>query len=110
MTGETRVYVRVEKKKAQHERRLIGIPSILQQYRDHLKRLHVPSRRAVYKYLRENYGINTHTLRYTFITHQVKNGVNPALVSQTIRHSNLNTLLKYISKIQADEWLDKTIP
>ena len=101
--------MRVEKKRRGRETRLVKIPSTLAPYREYLKRLHVPGRRAVYKYLRENYGINTHTLRYTFITHQVKNGVNPALVSQTIRHSNLNTLLKYISKIQADEWLDKTI-
>ena len=46
-------------------------------------------------YVKEAYGFNTHSLRYAFITHLLKSGVNPAVVSKITGHKNINYVLAY---------------
>jgi len=41
------------------------------------------------------YDFNTHSLRYAFITHLLKQGINPAVVSKITGHKNLGYILTY---------------
>jgi len=41
------------------------------------------------------YDFNTHSLRYAFITHLLKQGFNPAIVSRITGHKNINYILTY---------------
>ena len=108
-TGKVDVKVRVRKKRDNVEYRRIVIPSFLREFRQTLKEKGVPTRQAVYSYLKENYGVNTHTLRYTWVTWHAKT-LSPAYVSQIIRHSKLDMLLRYLSKYEADKLLDEIVP
>lgn len=107
-TGSVKLTVRVRKKRSPEEREII-IPSFLRPYRSRLKQKRVPSRWGVLDYLERNYGINTHTLRYTFITWHAKT-LSPAYISKMIRHSNLNMLMTYLSKREADRLLEEIVP
>ena len=49
----------------------------------------------VKNYAKRVYGFNTHSLRYAFITHLLKSGVNPAVVSKITGHKNINYVLTY---------------
>ena len=46
-------------------------------------------------YAKRVYGFNTHSLRYAFITHLLKSGVNPAVISKITGHKNINYVLTY---------------
>ena len=46
-------------------------------------------------YAKRVYDFNTHSLRYAFITHLLKQGVNPAVVSKITGHKNLGYILTY---------------
>jgi integrase len=51
------------------------------------------------------FGFNTHSLRYAFINHMLRQGYDPATVSTIIGHSKLDTLLEYIQQRRAREAL-----
>ena len=108
-TGKVDLEVRVRKKRGSIEYRRIVIPTFLREYRQTLKDKGVPTRQAVYLYLKEKYDVNTHTLRYTWITWHAKT-LSPAYVSQIIRHSKLDMLLRYLSKHEADRLLEDIVP
>ena len=46
-------------------------------------------------YAKRVYGFNTHSLRYAFITHLLKQGINPAVISKITGHKNLGYILTY---------------
>lgn len=50
--------------------------------------------------------INTHSLRYAFITHLLSANVNIALISKIVGHSKLDTLLTYVQQKKAKELLE----
>lgn len=107
-TNKSELYVRVSKKR-RVEDRLIVIPEEVEHYRlqcvdlidvdDKLLRERVRS--TLYYYFK----INTHSLRYAFITYLLKSGVNPAIVSKMIRHSRLDTLMHYVQVKESDSIL-----
>lgn len=109
-SGKSEIYVRVSKKK-RYEDRLMIIPDEVEQYRlqcvdlvdvdDKILRERV--RYSLYYYFK----INTHSLRYSFITYLLKSGVNPAIVSKMIRHSRLDTLMHYVQQKESDNILRK---
>ena len=109
-TNKTELYIKVSKKRRE-ESRLMVIPQEILNYRllcvDLLdvndKTLRERVRATLYYY----FNINTHSLRYAFITHLLRSGVNPALVSKMIRHSRLDTLLSYVQVKEADNILKK---
>jgi len=108
MTGYQELHVAVSKKK-KPDSRLMIIPKEVEEYRRECleqstiddKTLRERVRWALYYYLK----INTHSLRYAYITFLLKEGVNPALVSKLIRHSRLDTLLHYIQLKESDRIL-----
>jgi integrase len=107
-TSKTELYVRVSKKKRE-ELRLVVIPSEVLQYRllcvDLLdvsdRALRERVRAALYYHLK----INTHSLRYAFITYLLRSGVNPAIVSKIVKHSRLDTLLTYVQERAGEDVL-----
>jgi integrase len=109
-TSKSELYVRVSKKK-RHEDRLMIIPEEILQYRllciDLLdlsdKTLRERVRATLYYHLK----INTHSLRYAFITHLLRSGVNPAIVSKIVRHSRLDTLMSYVQVKESESVLRK---
>jgi site-specific recombinase XerD len=109
-TSKTEVYIQVSKKK-RHEERLIVIPHEVHEYKlscvDLLDLNNRVLRDRVRAILYYYFKINTHSLRYAFITYLLRNGVNPALVSKLIRHSRLDTLMHYVQTKQSDEILRK---
>jgi len=56
-------------------------------------------------YVKEAYGFNTHSLRYAFITHLLKQGVSPAVISKITGHKNLNYILTYTQEKAAEQIL-----
>jgi site-specific recombinase XerD len=46
-------------------------------------------------YAKRVYDFNTHSLRYAFITHLLKQGINAAVVSKITGHKNINYVLTY---------------
>jgi integrase len=107
-SNKAEIYVRVSKKK-RHEDRLMIIPSETHEYRlrcvDLLDVNDKILRERVRATLHYYFKINTHSLRYSFITYLLKAGVNPALVSKAVRHSRLDTLMSYVQTKEADRIL-----
>lgn len=94
VTGARELTVRVKKKK-RGEERLVVIPSEVLKCMD---LYHVDDHRLrerVRNYLYERYGLNTHSLRYAFITHLLRNGVSPVIVAKITKHSTLDHILRY---------------
>ena len=52
-------------------------------------------------------GVNTHTLRYAYITYLLRKGYNPSLIAKITHHSNLNYILTYTQRKQAEMILFK---
>jgi len=50
-------------------------------------------------------GINTHSLRYAFITHMLEQGVSPALIAKITGHAKLDYILHYTQRRKAEELL-----
>lgn len=60
-------------------------------------------------HLIRKYKINSHSLRYAFVTYMLKNGTEPAILAKIIGHSNLHHLLKYVQQKKANEELEKKL-
>lgn len=56
-------------------------------------------------YARSTYLVNTHSLRYSFVSYLLRLGVDPAHVSRALGHKNLQTLLNYTSEKESEEIL-----
>ncbi|MEM4531392.1 MAG: hypothetical protein QXY39_05970, partial [Thermofilaceae archaeon] len=101
-------YVRVRKKK-NDEQRLMVIPDELMLMKvDCTDLIEVDDKRLrdrVRQYIRSRYGVNTHSLRYAFITHLLRMNVNVSIISRITHHSNLNYVLRYTQQIVADDVL-----
>lgn len=51
--------------------------------------------------------INTHSLRYCFVTYMLNQGVESALISKVIGHASTQHLIKYVQERKANEILNK---
>jgi len=96
------VRVRVEKH-AKGDTRLMVLPEELRgaQGRGYLRqaclrlsRVKAP-RVDIADYCRKAYGLNTHALRYAFITYMLKRGVSPSIVAKITGHASLDYILHY---------------
>ena len=109
-TSKVRIYVRVEKHK-KDDYRLMVIPKeiveedfsmcreLMNKSKDHI-------RANVNKYLHRRLGINAHSLRYAFITHMLRKGVSPSIIAAITGHKNLNMILKYTERKEAEKVLE----
>jgi len=103
------VEVRVSKKKRE-ELRLVIIPEELLSL--DLSLCHALLERgerrvvaSVKNYCRRTYRVNTHSLRYAFITHLLRQGINPAIIAKITHHSNLDFVLHYTQRKEAERVL-----
>jgi Phage integrase family. len=107
-TSRIEVYVDVSKKK-QREQRLVIIPNEVVHLRDYCSELlSVDFRKLVDRvkhYCRYTYKFNTHSLRYSFITYLLRNGVNVSIIAKITRHSRLDYILRYTQEKVADRVL-----
>jgi len=110
-TGERKVEVRVRKHK-NPEHRLMVLPKELS-VKDLIPCkpiLEEVSERKLKKrvqlYARKELEINTHSLRYAFITYLLKKGVSPSLIAKITHHRNLNYILTYTQQKTADKILE----
>ena len=56
-------------------------------------------------YCRLTYRFNTHSLRYSFISYLLRQGVNPSIIAKITRHSKLDFILGYTQEKLADDVL-----
>jgi site-specific recombinase XerD len=109
-SNRTEIYVKVSKKKKE-ETRLMIIPNEIIHYRlycvDLIDVNDIVLRERIRATLHYYFKINTHSLRYAFVTHLLKSNVNPAIVSKIIMHSKLDTLLHYVQIKHSEDVLRK---
>jgi len=70
--------------------------------------LSVDDKKITHRYknwLLANLKINTHSLRYAFITYLLKHGVSPSIIAKITRHSKLDFILHYTQQKAAEEIL-----
>ncbi len=102
--GKIITYVRVRKKKKKEERIIVLPEQVDIKTIQSLPKLIVQNinRHKITMFLKYHYQINSHTLRYAFITHFARL-IDSSLISKFIRHSNLSMLNTYVRKKLADE-------
>jgi integrase len=110
-TSKVRIYVCVEKHK-KDDYRLMVIPkeiveedfttctTLIDKGKDVI-------RANVNKYLHRKLGINAHSLRYAFITYMLRRGVSPSIIVAITGHKNLNMILKYTERKEAEKVLEE---
>ncbi|MBT0160786.1 tyrosine-type recombinase/integrase [Candidatus Bathyarchaeota archaeon A05DMB-2] len=96
-SGCREVWVRVEKRRDDF-RRLVLVPERVDRGWLLPEALNV-SRVKTYAC---RLGVNTHTLRYAFITRLAQQGVNPLVLSKITGHKNVNILTTYIQMREAE--------
>jgi len=105
-TGKRELKVRLSKKKRREER-LMVIPERIE--RSHLCAIEkVPEDKLVKRvkvYAVRRLGINTHSLRYAFVTHLLEQGISPAIIAKITGHSKLDFILTYTQKKAAEDLL-----
>lgn len=109
-TGKTEIEVEVSKKKRRETRLMVlpeGVDPLLREC-DHLVDVDdgILTTR-IKSWCRKTLKFNTHSLRYSFVTYLLKQGVNPALISKITKHSKLDFILTYTQEKAADELLKK---
>jgi integrase len=97
-------------KKKKPEERLVVMPKelALADLASCIDLLEVEDRKLRDRYrwwLRNKLGWNTHSLRYAFITHLLRNGVNPSIVAKITKHSRLDYILTYTQEKAAEQIL-----
>jgi len=92
--NKNEVYVRVRKQK--DNVRLIVIPKIVMKKLKFI-RLIVPfiTRDKVRSFCRYNYKINTHSLRYAFVSYLGEKGYPAQVIASITQHKNLNYIIRY---------------
>jgi integrase len=104
-TGKRELRVRLSKRKKE-ENRLIIVPEIIDRDRCRwicdLEEDKIVDR--VKTFCRDRYHINTHSLRYAFITHLLKKNINPLIIAKITKHSKLDftTYMEEAEKILRD--------
>ncbi|MEM0473033.1 MAG: hypothetical protein QXX84_09065 [Sulfolobales archaeon] len=109
LTRKREVRVKVSKKR-RYEERLMVIPNeITEEMADECSYLSLLDDGILIDRLRKHatnkFGVNTHSLRYAFITYLARQGVNPLIIAKTIHHARLDNLLNYIQVKESEDLL-----
>jgi len=62
---------------------------------------------TVSSWAKKELGINTHSLRYSFITYLLKKGYSPTIIAKMTHHSKLDMILSYTQQKTADQILEE---
>lgn len=104
MTKQRELMIRVSKKK-KYEERLMIIPDQVKICAELSQVKEDTLIERVRKYAEYHYNINTHSLRYAFITYLLRSGVNAAIVAKITKHRSLEHILTYTQAKAAEEIL-----
>jgi integrase len=111
-TGKREIRVRVEKQKAENLR-LIVIPEVIKYDRAAwLGAEKIRARKLKYRvimWLRNKLGLNSHSLRYLFVSYMARKGVSAQEIAKITGHKNLNHILHYTRKIEAEDRLRQVV-
>ena len=106
------VRVKVEKTKKTVSYRDMVLPSIITKHDVELIQDAVLDlenakrpRMRIYTWLKNHYGINTHSLRYAFITKYAVMNTSPQLIAKMTGHVNLNHIITYTQEKVAKQML-----
>jgi integrase len=108
MTGKPEVEIPVSKKKRPETRLMVLPEEIADKLKECVDYVTVDDDKLTTRvkvYAVRNLKINTHSLRYSFITYLIRTGVNPTLVAKITRHSKLDYILHYTQEKVADRIL-----
>ena len=103
--GEVTRAVRVEKRKDNKYRTVIVYDKIPRAALD-INSLKVTN----VKVYANRLGLNTHTLRYAFITRLLKDGHSPAVIAKITGHKRIDQLITYVQAREAEEILKNFVP
>jgi len=101
-TKAREVYVRLEKQKRYEERLMVLPEDVTPEDLSYVVRV---NRDSVYTFARRILGINTHSLRYAFVTRLSKMGYPPNIIAKITGHKNLNHLITYTQAKKGEEIL-----
>ncbi|MEM2678708.1 MAG: tyrosine-type recombinase/integrase [Thermofilaceae archaeon] len=107
LTGKREIQVPLSKKK-RPETRLMVIPEVDFDRSEAVDLLDVDERllaKRVKMYALNRLKVNTHSLRYAFITYLLRQGVNPAIVAKVTGHTKLDFILHYTQAKEAERVL-----
>jgi hypothetical protein len=120
LSGKKVLSIPLEKKKKKDpnkppQTRLFYIPKILlQENREEYKWVldvdDITLKKRVIVFCRNAFGFNSHSLRYSFVTYELKKGVNVGLVSQMLGHSDMRPLIAYVQSKEANKELEEAEP
>lgn len=105
--GETIQYVKVSKKRSKEDKRIIKIPPDITLCPEFLEIDEKKIINRIKQFALAKLKVNTHTLRYAFITYLVKQGVPPTIVAKITKHSKLDFILSYTQEKEAEELIKK---
>jgi integrase len=110
-TSKVRIYVKVEKHKKEDYRLMIIPKELVEEDLSMCTPLIGKDkdiiRANVNRYLHRRLGINAHSLRYAFITYMLRKGVSPSIIAAITGHKNLNMILKYTERKEAEKVLEE---
>lgn len=107
-TGKSEVEVRVSKSKKLRTRLVVIPPEVLQRKEELAWLLDLSEEsltKRVKNFASRRLKVNTHSLRYAFVTHLLRHGVNPSIVAKITKHSKLDFVLTYTQEKVADDVL-----
>ena len=53
--------------------------------------------------------LNTHSLRYAFITHLARRGISAQIIAKITGHRRLDYILHYTQRVEAEKLLEKIV-
>ncbi|MFN3804908.1 MAG: integrase [Pyrobaculum sp.] len=110
-SGRAEVEVKVSKRK--DVVRLIVIPTEVLDMKAECVELAVVNEKKLVERLKvfakRRLGVNTHSLRYAFITYLLRQGVSPAIVAKITQHAKLDHILTYTQQKAAEDLLRRLV-
>jgi len=109
-TGGREVRVKLSKRRRE-DYRLIIIPEIIDRGRC-IQICDVGEGKLINRvktFCRSKYHVNTHSLRYAFITHLLRQNVNPSIIAKITKHSRLDLILTYTQEKEAEKILREEV-
>jgi len=106
-TGEREFYITAQK---HNNQRYVVIPSVIKKKVTYNAVFSYDSKRleqVIYHWCKKVFGVNTHSLRYAFITHLAENGVDPAIIAKITGHRKIDRIVTYTQTSKAIEFLKK---
>lgn len=104
-------YVAAKKRRAHKKDRLVIIPRVVRAaYLDVLKnKTERQIINSVVHFAHNHWHINTHSLRYSFVSFQNRNKTPATVTAGILRHTNVNMIEKYGRDAEADDFFKRMV-